>query len=106
MFAGTVSAFHPMVKPVVALNPLLSLNKPNQSGCPARRLGQTDDLEIWCYTMSCEAHHRQTGIVSCMKLIIALCELLNRKSNNGREILLLFLIIFRNFVTLYVGEHI
>ncbi|NOC44019.1 hypothetical protein [Ruegeria sp. HKCCD7559] len=106
MFAGTVSTFHPMVKPVVIPNPFLSLNEPNQSGCPALWLGQTDDLEFWRYTMSCEAHHRQTGIVSYMKLIVALCELLNRKGNNGREILLLFLIIFRNFVTLYVGEHI
>lgn len=95
-----------MVKPVVIPNPFLSLNEPNQSGCPALWLGQTDDLEFWRYTMSCEAHHRQTGIVSCMKLIVALCELLNRKGNNGCEILLLFLIIFRNFVTLYVGEHI
>ncbi len=95
-----------MVKPVVPLTRLLSLNEPNQLGVQLERLSQTDDFGSWRYTMSCEAHHRQTDIVSCMKLIIALCELLNRKGNNGREILLLFLIIFRNFVTLSTGEHI
>ncbi|WP_209597836.1 hypothetical protein [Ruegeria sp. HKCCSP351] len=95
-----------MVKLVVTLNWFLSLNEPNHSRTYPKYVCETGVFQLGRYTMGCEAHHRQKVIVSGMKLIIAHREPLNRKGNNKREILLLFLIIFRNFATLTMGEHI
>lgn len=95
-----------MVKPVVTLNWLLSLKEPNRFVARSKYTCKTGVFQFGRYTMSCEAHHRQKVIVSGMTLIIAHREPLNRKGNNKCEILLLFLIIFRNFATLTMGEHI
>ncbi|WP_170429460.1 hypothetical protein [Ruegeria arenilitoris] len=88
LFGATLSAFHRMVK--LVMRALLGISGPaacsepgagriaSESGSPA--LAKGDD-EFECYTLGCDAVHRQTLIVSAMKSIWLLREELNSKCN-------------------------